>query len=258
MVSLVTKGKTERLTIDELAREAGMTVRNIRAHQSRGLIPAPEIRGRTGFYGPEHVARLQLIAEMQADGFNLASIKRLLEGTDGSEQEVLGFKRALMRPFEEETPEFITEAEIEERFGAIDPKFMRRSERLGILRPLGDGRYEVPSPTLWRAGEELLELGIGMATSLDVMERIRRHTESIARTFVDLFWDEIWKPFEEAGLPEEDWPRVREALERLRPLASDAVLAAFRQTMTAAVEKAFGELIANGDRHRSSSRRKRR
>jgi DNA-binding transcriptional MerR regulator len=28
------------LTIDELARETGMTVRNIRAHQSRGLLPA--------------------------------------------------------------------------------------------------------------------------------------------------------------------------------------------------------------------------
>mgnify|MGYP002684132866 CR=1 FL=1 len=48
------------MTIDELARASGMTVRNIRAHQSRGLLPAPEVRARTGYYGPEHVARLQL------------------------------------------------------------------------------------------------------------------------------------------------------------------------------------------------------
>src|SRR5436305_1141119 len=54
------------MTIDELARRSGMTVRNIRAHQSRGLLPPPEIEGRTGFYGPEHVARLELIAEMPA------------------------------------------------------------------------------------------------------------------------------------------------------------------------------------------------
>jgi DNA-binding transcriptional MerR regulator len=59
------------LTIDELAQRTGMTVRNIRAHQSRGLLPPPEVRGRTGYYGAEHVARIELIRELQADGFNL-------------------------------------------------------------------------------------------------------------------------------------------------------------------------------------------
>ena len=75
-----------------------MTVRNIRAHQSRGLLPAPEIRGRTGYYGSEHVTRLELISEMQADGFNLQAIKRLIDVSDGSGEELLGFKRALMAP----------------------------------------------------------------------------------------------------------------------------------------------------------------
>ena len=58
----------DELTIDELARETGMTVRNIRAHQSRGLLPPPEVRARTGYYGPEHVDRLRLITNMQAEG----------------------------------------------------------------------------------------------------------------------------------------------------------------------------------------------
>ena len=65
------------LTIDELAQRTGMTVRNIRAHQSRGLLPPPEVRARTGYYGPEHVARLRLIRDMQAGGFNLKAIERL-------------------------------------------------------------------------------------------------------------------------------------------------------------------------------------
>ena len=51
--------RPEELTIDELARRTGTTVRNIRAHQSRGLLPPPTIRARTGYYGPEHVARVQ-------------------------------------------------------------------------------------------------------------------------------------------------------------------------------------------------------
>src|SRR5436305_7605798 len=150
---------TDRLTIDELARRTGMTVRNIRAHQSRGLLPPPEIDGRTGFYGAEHVARLELIAEMQADGFNLASIKRLLEQSAGAESEMLGFRRALMS-WDVEDPEMITAEEMLERLqlGAPEPKLLERAIRAGFLVDLGEGRYEVPSPTLLRAAEQLREL----------------------------------------------------------------------------------------------------
>ena len=66
-------------TIDELAQATGMTTRNIRAHQSRGLLPPPVVRGRTGYYGDEHAARLRLILRMQADGFNLGAIRRVLD-----------------------------------------------------------------------------------------------------------------------------------------------------------------------------------
>src|SRR6266480_5605050 len=139
---------TDRLTIDELARHTGMTVRNIRAHQSRGLLPAPEIEGRTGFYGADHVARLELIAEMQADGFKLQAIKRLLENTAGSESEVLGFKRALLA-WEEEEPELISVRELTARLkldpDAPDPKLLERSIKAKLLVDLGDGNFEVPS-----------------------------------------------------------------------------------------------------------------
>src|SRR4051812_50158335 len=70
----------EQLTIDELAQRTGMTVRNIRAHQSRGLLPPPEVRARTGYYGSDHVARIKLIQEMQAEGYNLKAIERLAQG----------------------------------------------------------------------------------------------------------------------------------------------------------------------------------
>src|SRR3954454_19974722 len=96
-----------------------MTVRNIRAHQSRGLLPPPEIEGRTGYYGPNHVARLELIAEMQADGFNLTAIQKLLANAAGSESDVLGFKRALTS-WDEEEPEFVTVDELAERLRLED------------------------------------------------------------------------------------------------------------------------------------------
>jgi DNA-binding transcriptional MerR regulator len=233
----------DRLTIEELAGRTGMTVRNIRAHQSRGLLPAPEIRGRTGYYGPEHVTRLELISEMQADGFNLQAIKRLIDVSDGSGEELLGFKRALMAPFEQEAPEFIEEAELVERWGLGDRKLLAKAERLGLIRPLGQGRFEVPSPTLYRAGEELLAIGVEPRRVLDIAEQVVRRAEAISKAFIELFLEAVWAPFVEAGRPDEHWPQVRGALERLRPLASDAVLASFQRAMTQGVERAFGEQL---------------
>ncbi|HMW46624.1 MAG TPA: MerR family transcriptional regulator, partial [Solirubrobacterales bacterium] len=54
---------TERITIGDLADRTGMTVRNIRAHQSRGLLDPPKVVGRTGYYDQGHVDRIELIRE---------------------------------------------------------------------------------------------------------------------------------------------------------------------------------------------------
>jgi DNA-binding transcriptional MerR regulator len=67
-----------RLTIAELAERSGVSVRNIRAHQSRGLLPPPEVRGRVAYYGDRHLARLALVRTLQGIGFNLAAIRQLL------------------------------------------------------------------------------------------------------------------------------------------------------------------------------------
>jgi DNA-binding transcriptional MerR regulator len=242
---VITVDKPEKMTIDALAQRTGMTVRNIRAHQSRGLLQPPDIEGRTGYYGPEHVARIELISEMQADGFNLAAIKRLLEDRPGSDSEMLGFKRALMAPWEDEEPEFITADELFKRLDLdIDnpnPKRLERALKMGFLVDLGEGRFEVPSPTLFRAAEELRRLGIDADTALDVLEEIERGSRSIARAFVKLFVEQVWRPFAASGQSESEWPDVRNAIERMRPLATDAMMAVFRRTMTEAVEQRFGE-----------------
>jgi len=240
-------GNAASMTIDELARRTGMTVRNIRAHQSRGLVPPPEVRGRTGFYGDDHVSRIELIQELQADGFNLESIRKLLEGAGGSSSEVLNFSRTLRAPFEDEQPEILDEQEMAERWGGpLDPRLMARTEKLGLLRDLGDGRYEILSPRLQRAGLELAELGVPPAVALEVVSQVRTSARRVARVFIELFLENVWKPFNEAGRPEEEWPKVRDALERLRPLASDALLAIFQQVMSETVEEVTGREIQRG------------
>jgi DNA-binding transcriptional MerR regulator len=84
-----------QLTIEQLAQEAGMSVRNIRSHQARGLLAAPEVRLRVGYYGPDHVAQLRMIRELQDEGFNLGGIKRLLDGNNGTAERLLRFRDVL-------------------------------------------------------------------------------------------------------------------------------------------------------------------
>jgi DNA-binding transcriptional MerR regulator len=237
---------SEQLTIDQLAQRTGMTVRNIRAHQSRGLLPPPEVRARTGYYGSDHVARIKLIQEMQAEGYNLKAIERLVQGATGAVEEALGFKRALLAPFGDEEPEYLTQDELDERFnGPFEEKVLRKALKLELLRPLGDGRFEVPSPTLLRAGEELVNLGVDITHVLAVAEQVMRHSRAVAQAFVRVFTDDVLGPLPPPGTDDSsaEWTRLREALERLRPLASDALLAAFQQTMTDETEKRFTRVL---------------
>ena len=49
-VTSITKSAESNLTIEQLAAEVKMSVRNIRNHHSRGLLPPPEVRARIGYY----------------------------------------------------------------------------------------------------------------------------------------------------------------------------------------------------------------
>jgi DNA-binding transcriptional MerR regulator len=256
----VSKPAEGEMTIRELAERTGMTVRNIRAHQTRGLLPPPVVRGRTGYYNDEHVARIALTREMQADGLNLEAIRRVLESGDGgSATEIFDFTRALRAPFEDEVPEIVEAAELAGVWGGggtPDPELMRRAEKLGILRPLPDGRIEVISPRLQRAAMALAELGVGPEGALATAEKLRRHADGVARAFVELFVKEVWEPFDRAGRPEGDWSKVREALDRMRPLASDALLAVFQIAMGEEIEKASERTLRLAARKRPSRRKK--
>ena len=232
-----------QLTIEQLASESGMSVRNIRAHQARGLLQPPEVRHRVGYYGADHVARLRLITEMQADGFNLKGIERLLAGATGeASQAMLTFRRVLTKPFESEQPEMLSAAELAERFADhTNPDVLKRAVELGLLVPVGEATYEVPSPGLLRIAEEVVDRGVPMAAALDVVEVMQRSSRYVAEAFAQLFMESIWKPFKEEGQPQERWPEVLESIERLRPIASEALVAVFQMTMSREVEQEFGK-----------------
>jgi DNA-binding transcriptional MerR regulator len=236
------------LTVEQLAYETGMSVRNIRNHQSRGLLPPPEVRARVGYYGGEHVARLRLIQEMQSEGFKLSAISRLIGEHGADADRFVGLRQAITAPFATEAPEVYSREELVEKFGTDDDKLFEKAKKLGLLVDVGDERYEAPSPALLRAAEEVMAMGIELPAALAAIEKLSRNAQSSARTFVELFVDRVWKPFDAAGRPEEGWEEIIESIGRLRPLAFDALNATFRLTLTAEIEKAFGEVLERRQR----------
>lgn len=218
-----------------------MTVRNIRAHQSRGLLDPPTVVGRTGYYGQNHIDRIELIRELQEEGFNLEAIRRIVASAGEDPGELLRFTRDVRAPWEDEQPEVMTLDEIAGPWSgeSFDARRLERSEALGLMRPLGDGRFEVLSPKLLKAGHELAAIGVPIDECLNTLETLKERSTAVAEVFIRLFDEQVWVPFDRAGRPRERWPEVRDSLRRLRPLASEAFIASFQFAMEEVSERAI-------------------
>jgi DNA-binding transcriptional MerR regulator len=69
----------ELLSIGELARRTGLTVKTVRFYADRGIVP-PAARSPAGYrrYDPAAVARLQLVRTLRELGLDLATIRRVV------------------------------------------------------------------------------------------------------------------------------------------------------------------------------------
>jgi DNA-binding transcriptional MerR regulator len=236
----------DELTIEQVAAQSGMTVRNIRAHQARGLLAPPQVRLRVGYYGPEHVTQLKLIRDLQADGFNLAGIKRLLDDTSAAAERLARFRAALTQARNAERSQTVTVADLGRRFHVAPDEaagVLARAERLGVLVRVGDKTYQAPSPSLLEVAEQVVARGISLDAALAVFEDTEEHCDAVATSFVKLFIREVWDPFHHGGMPFERWSEIETSIERLRELATRALLAIFGRHMSAQIESAFGELL---------------
>jgi hypothetical protein len=118
---------------------------------------------------------------------------------------------------------------------------LSQAEKLKILVPDGNGGYVAPSPSLLAVAEEVARRGISLQGALAVFEELEQHADAVAEAFVRLFVRDVWGPFQRADMPPERWPEIDESIERLRPLASDALMAIFQARMRAQIEAAFGD-----------------
>jgi hypothetical protein len=164
----------------------------------------------------------------------LAGIRELVQAwaQGRSLADLLGFEQVLTAPWSVEEPEYLTGAQLLELFpqAAQDVSLGQRAVDLGLIQPEGE-RFRVPSPTMLRAGAELVAAGIPLAVTQDEFAALRADMERVAARFVELFERYVWQPFVEAGMPSERLPQVTEALRRMRPLAATSVHAMLAQAM---------------------------
>jgi DNA-binding transcriptional MerR regulator len=234
---------TPELTIDDLAQRVGMSVRNLREWRTLGLLPPARMRGRNGFYDEAVVERVRGIQKLHAEGFTLELIRRMLETSGESGDDVMRFARALRAPFRDKAPPLVDVDAWSARWGRARKKDLDRAVAIGLLRRRDDGRLEYTSARLAEIMDVLHGLGLTLAQALDAGAEIRAHADAIADLFERLWLEHVWQPFLDKGMPESELPALQAALARVQPAAVDAVMATFTAAMEAKIEQGIAREI---------------
>ncbi|WP_330241663.1 MerR family transcriptional regulator [Streptomyces sp. NBC_00525] len=232
-----------KLTVDELAARAGVTVRTVRFYSTRGLLPPPVIGPRrVGHYGHGHLSRLALIEELQHQGMTLAAIERYLEQLppDLSAHD-LAIHRALVASWAPDSPEDASRAELERRAGRpLGEQDLERLAAMGVLERSApeDGVFRL-DPGLLRLGVELLDVPIAHETILAARTVLVEHTRAAAQELTRLFRDEVWGPYREREADPEHVKAMKSLSAHMQPMVLQALVTAFQRSLKEQLRAAF-------------------
>ena len=229
----------ELLTLDELTKRVGMSVRNIRFYTTKGLVPPPIRRGRSGYYSPDHVARLELVQELQAHGFTLSAIERYVAGIPAdATPEDIALHRTMLAPWQADLPVEMSRTELDKRSGRpLSDDDLATLAALGIVLRTKRGRYEVAVSQL-SVGLGLLDLGFPTEAAVAAAEVYAEHGRQLAKELNELFRTMVWPAYKESGAPPE---KLREVVERLKPLSIASLVSAYEAAMDETRRKGIEE-----------------
>lgn len=234
--------------IDDLAREAGTTVRNVRSYQEQGLLPPPRKEGRVAKYGAVHLARLRLIGKLLNRGFTLKAIGDLIERwlSGNSLDDLLGLEEALVAPWATAEDEAGAEVDPESLFGGpVDDLTTERAVELGVIA-IEDGQTVVTDSRLMRIAVDLVAEGVPLADVLDVGILLRDQIDRVSLGFVDLIDEHLIQPIVTKGIDDitgEDVEEITRLVNRLRPLARMAVDATLVSTLEERIADRFKQIL---------------
>ncbi|KAA8881889.1 MerR family transcriptional regulator [Nocardia colli] len=186
-------------TIDQLAQQAGTTVRSIKVYHERGILPPPQVRGRRGFYGPEHLTRVRTISRLLSHGIKLNGIRELLNAVDRGDQlsDILG-----LTDHELTADTRISAAELATRY-ADAPNGLARAVSLGLYEPVDAVTYRVVDPQLIGLANQLVAVGIPLPEVLDELAGIQADCNRMVHRRIALLHRMALSPFDDET-PAED------------------------------------------------------
>ncbi|MBJ7384681.1 MAG: MerR family transcriptional regulator, partial [Mycolicibacterium sp.] len=211
-----------------------MSARNIRAYRERGLLDAPQRRGRAAYYGDQHLAQLRAIAGLLQRGFSTAHIAEFITGMrEGHDlADVLGMHDAI----------FGSPATAEPAAVDIDPD----GDEATRLRDLGlaevaSGRVVLANPALARIVRRSPEPVEYVRTLLRLADATAEPVERLATAVVDELTAAAIDRFGEPVVPDhESMAELRRVIADHRELAEQVVTdrlgASMRRHSSAAVE----------------------
>ncbi|MEP7088623.1 MAG: MerR family transcriptional regulator [Nocardioidaceae bacterium] len=220
---------TALMTLDELTRRVGMSVRNIRFYTTKGLVPPPLRRGRSGYYSADHVARLELVSELQAHGFTLAAIQRYVARIPSdATPETIALHRTLLAPWMAELPETVSRRELGRRAGRpLSDDELDTLNALGIVFPTKQGKLQVSLAHL-SVGVALLDLGMPLDAALAAQDIFTEHGRKVAEELTELFRTKVWPAYQEGGSTPD---QLRAVVERFKPVTVQALVTAYESAV---------------------------
>ncbi|MFB7664272.1 MerR family transcriptional regulator [Kitasatospora sp. NPDC056138] len=223
-----------RLTVDELAARAGVTVRTLRFYSTKGLLPPPELGPRrVGLYGAEHLGRLELIEELQRQGLTLAAIERYLAQLPADIDSLdLAIHRALVASWTPEAAEEATRDQLGRRAGRpLSDADLDRLAAMGALHRTDDPEVFKIDPGLLPLGVRVLDVPIPLETLVAARAVVRLHSRATAHDLHRLFRETVWKPYRESDPPPAELERMKELTDRIQPMVVQALVTAFQRSL---------------------------
>jgi DNA-binding transcriptional MerR regulator len=217
-----------RYTVDALAQAAGTLTSTVRMYQARGLLAPPVREGRQAFYGPGHLDRLKLIADLQARGYSLAALNDLFAAWESGAAlpDVLGLRAARV-------PIVLSALDLADRLGGeLTVDVAHRAVQAGAVRFRNDGMVEVPDPIFLTIGAALVAEGVPAGRIIDEWIALRAATDSIAARFAAVFADHLWPTIATRPTALVDGT---DAYDRLAPIAQQIVSVALVESFTQVV-----------------------
>jgi DNA-binding transcriptional MerR regulator len=232
--------------IEELARLAGTTTRNIRVYRDRGLLPPPLRVGRIALFNDTHLTRLRLITSMLDRGYNIAHVREMLSAWEEGKNlgDVLGLETAIVGTWTTEKPETMALADAKRLVD--DPRAFDRLVALQVIRVDGT-RATVTRPKLIEAFNEIRGYGVDFDTLIDLHEQIVPEIDKISdllvRAGAEHVMDRI-KPGEPLP-PDAEIAELITMLVRFRTQAVATVTATLASSIESNIESLVSRILAD-------------